>query len=732
MRLTLRTLLAYLDGVLPAADQADLAARVDASAVAQSLVARIRQVIRQSTIGAPRVGGRGLGDDANSVAEYLDNALEPVRLEMLERICLESDMHLAEVASCHAMLAEVARDPAVIHDLDDAGRQRLLRAVRQRLAPLAARAEREEARANADVVRATVQAAAEEPDTVFVPDVAAATLMPEKSGGRGSWMAWASAAVAVLLLVSLVGVLAWSVASRRQGRGDKPHVVAAVEETAPKQIAAAAPPVPPLEQPVAEPRPQATPEVALPDEPAAPVVAAPPAAPLIDDTPLPPEPAEPQPAAPEPAAPPATPLVPHGGALAIAAPPPPPAPPVAAVLAPAPQPPGPPPAGFVGPASFVLHRTAAADWAVLPADAALAAREQLVAPPGFHPEITIGGVTIRLLPATDVITSLDNDGTPRIEVIRGRIVARAGRPDARLGITAAALVGTVTAGLGAPIAVVVDVDRAAGDDPAERLPRVRAEVFTTSGPIGWRQRTAADTPPLEGIAAEGMLEARAAMVWSSSRPTLVTIAQPSSPPGWVAAAPPVDAVEKRASEAVAAKVLSAEPLIPGLRELASDRRAENRVAAVATLALIGEYDELVELLCAEEPGRRLEGKQWATLEGQAMPLALTRGPDHAAALRQAFLTHGPQGKGELLDALARGFADDALAAGADRGLVEALDDPALVVRRYAIKNIVDIVRPAATDRLRYRADGLPDLRRQGAEWWRGQLEKGLIRRPPAG
>lgn len=731
MRLTLRTLLAYLDGVLPAADQADLAARVDASAVAQSLVARIRQVIRQSTIGAPRVGGRGLGDDANSVAEYLDNALEPVRLEMLERICLESDMHLAEVASCHAMLAEVARDPAVIHDLDDAGRQRLLRAVRQRLAPLAARAEREEARANADVVRATVQAAAEETDTVFVPDVAPATLMPEKSGGRGSWVAWASAAVAVLLLVSLVGVLAWSVASRRQRRDDKPHVVAAVEETATKQIAAAALPVPPLEQPVAQPRPQATSEVAVPDEPAAPVAAAPPAALPIDETPMPPEPAEPQPAAPVPAAPPATPLVPHGNALAIAAPPP-PAAPVAAVLAPATQPPGPPPAGFVGPASFVLHRTAASDWAVLSADAALAARERLVAPPGFHPDITIGGVTIRLLPATEVLTSFDDDGTPRIEIIRGRIVARAGRADARLGITAAALAGTVTAGLGAPIAVVVDVDRAAGDDPAERLPRVRAEVFTTSGPIGWRQRMAADTRPLEGIAAEGMLEARAAMVWNSSRPTLVTIAQAASQPGWVAAAPAVDAVEKRASEAVAAKVLSTEPLIRGLRELASDRRAENRVAAVSTLALIGEYDELVELLCAEEPGRRLEGKQWATLEGQAVPLALTRGPDHAAALRQAFLTHGPQGKGELLDELARGFADDALAAGADRGLVEALDDPALVVRRYAIKNIVDIVRPAATDRLRYRADGLPDLRREGAEWWRGQLEKGLIRRPPAG
>jgi len=41
------------------------------------------------------------------------------------------------------------------------------------------------------------------------------------------------------------------------------------------------------------------------------------------------------------------------------------------------------------------------------------------------------------------------------------------------------------------------------------------------------------------------------------------------------------------------------------------------------------------------------------------------------------------------------------------------------------------VRPAGVDRLRYRPDGLPELRREGAAWWRGQLQKGLIRRPGA-
>ena len=61
-------------------------------------------------------------------------------------------------------------------------------------------------------------------------------------------------------------------------------------------------------------------------------------------------------------------------------------------------------------------------------------------------------------------------------------------------------------------------------------------------------------------------------------------------------------------------------------------------------------------------------------------------------------------------------------------LIEALDDPDLVVRRYAAKNLFEIVQPAASDRIRYRPDGLEEMRRQGVAWWRTQLEKQAIRR----
>ena len=133
MRLTLRTLLAWMDGVLPDDERAALGEKVEASPLARQLVDRIEGAVANDRIDAPRVAGKGLVADANTVAEYLDNALATERLEAFETICLESDLHLAEVAGCHRMLAEVARDPAVLAPLDEARRRALLESIEHRL-----------------------------------------------------------------------------------------------------------------------------------------------------------------------------------------------------------------------------------------------------------------------------------------------------------------------------------------------------------------------------------------------------------------------------------------------------------------------------------------------------------------------------------------------------------------------------------------------------------------------
>lgn len=114
MRLTLRTLLAYMDDLLEPQDAIQMGKRIEENKVATELVHRIRTRMRLLRLGAPKVDGKGLGADANTVAEYLDNSLAAERVPDFEKMCLESDMHLAEAASCHQILAAVLDKPAVV------------------------------------------------------------------------------------------------------------------------------------------------------------------------------------------------------------------------------------------------------------------------------------------------------------------------------------------------------------------------------------------------------------------------------------------------------------------------------------------------------------------------------------------------------------------------------------------------------------------------------------------
>jgi hypothetical protein len=114
MRLTLRTLLAFRDRVLDPKDAAELEKRIAESATARLLSERIDAVVSNAKLGATAPDAREFGADANDVAGFLDGNLDLDDLLNLERRCLENNTLLAEVASCHQILATAVSVPVSI------------------------------------------------------------------------------------------------------------------------------------------------------------------------------------------------------------------------------------------------------------------------------------------------------------------------------------------------------------------------------------------------------------------------------------------------------------------------------------------------------------------------------------------------------------------------------------------------------------------------------------------
>ena len=192
MRLTLRTLLAYLEGVLEPQDKEDLERQIDSSDNATELIHRTRDVMQRLRLGAPTVLGSSASDDPNTMAEYIDSTLPDQQVADFERICLESDMMLAEAAACqHAIAMALESRPPI-----DSDTRRRLHELPEMLADLEhAKSEHERARAAAEQARADDDPEPEIPDYL-------------KSKESIPWAAWIMATAAVLLLsmtVYLIG-----------------------------------------------------------------------------------------------------------------------------------------------------------------------------------------------------------------------------------------------------------------------------------------------------------------------------------------------------------------------------------------------------------------------------------------------------------------------------------------------------------------------------------------------
>lgn len=121
MRLTLRTLLAYLDDRLAPGQAKEIGQKVTSSPFATELAERIRSVVRRRRLAKEAVGQKSI--DANLIAEYLDDQLTPELVALIERQILSSDATLAEVAATHQIIGSL-KDPV---ELGPALKERLYR-----------------------------------------------------------------------------------------------------------------------------------------------------------------------------------------------------------------------------------------------------------------------------------------------------------------------------------------------------------------------------------------------------------------------------------------------------------------------------------------------------------------------------------------------------------------------------------------------------------------------------
>lgn len=750
MRLTLRTMLAYMDKLLEGDDAQEIANKIEESEYATNLMHRIRDVMRRLRLAAPRVTDRGQGLDPNTVAEYLDNTLPAERVQEFEKICLDSDIHLAEVASCHQILAAVLGEPA---EIDPESRQRMygIPAVAGEATPPVGVSSPPPLPAERGKSDDHPNRAARKP---VVPDY-----LREPRSKRG----WLRAVAAVLLVAGFAVVLLTALGQFEEGAplGDWLRRVRARLSSASQAAPVASADLP--GETAAGPGEQPPGAIAQP-----PGVQVPGAEPIIEPAgaepaPLPPVTSE-QPVSEmlgrpiEPAAPgegpqampetPATgttagaaggevmgPIVEHGlstGTNAVEPPSPAGPPGEATAMGSTPRPgeslPGvaPPEGASSSEAAaagapvgrlmstgqtLLCYDAESAGWRRVAAKGALSADSRLLALPSFRPSVALSSGIAMVLDGGSQLDLLgERQGQPvGLAVAFGRVVVMPlAEGGAKLRVVAGGRGGSITlAQHSSTAALEVAPSLPLGRNPESEPRQWVLRLYVTSGEVVW-----------QGDAAEPVrVAAPAVALLNGPEPPVV---QPlDAAPAWIAGQEP-GLLDARAAATVDAALAPDRPAGLTLMELAQHRQREVRWLAARCLAYLGQVEPLVAGLNDEDLKT-----EWSDYVAQLRD-AVVRREDSAAAVRQTLeKLLGPQAAEAYR--MLWGYTDEDLAAGADAKLVEALKNDALPIRVLAFWNLKEITGYG----LFYRPE-LPKVKRDQLVFrWQERLQAGEIRRRSA-
>lgn len=749
MRLTLRTMLAYVNDLLEPADAEEVGKRIAESEFANGLMHRMRDVTRRLRLGAPRLHGRGMGHDPNTVAEYLDHELPSDRVADFEKVCLESDMHLAEVASCHQILALVLGEPA---EIESASRQRMYALPQQA-----------EASAHAPPVAKPAKASRDGKDRasrrkkkrrkVKVPEYlrepAAEPQTPRRWGGLLT--------AAVVLVAAGIGLtmywpqiaqhlpsiepdnasetqVASNPSSDGQNRSNDQNVPNEEQHNADRQTA------PPDNQAAgdsaagnpaatqqsanaknnqAEQAPTASPQEDEPDQVSRPAMKeaspAPDDATQTEDAAARPQantgtlPKRSQSETRRPAAgrsqqsEPATDDVPARERIA---PPPRSDNKSADVESPRAKAAG-EGIGRLVSESDVLLREAGDEWQRVPIRGTVYTTERLIALPTYRPSIAMSnGITLQLLGGAMVSLGAPSDGGgAQIQLSSGRILLlTAAKPDTSIRLQAGDYQGTIEFGEGeSALAVEVRHLLPEGADPEQEPAPTAVELYLSSGEVTWVGRPGR-SEKLSG-------RSHRALGGDGGGQSSEEL------PAWIESGQ-LNPNERRAAGEVADYLPPDKPVMATLEELAQHRRLENSLLAVRSLALIDDFEPIVPLL--NDPKYRTV---W-TWQIESLRTALARGPRTAKAVREAFQrARGKEEGGELYRML-WGYSEQQLRDGAAAQLIDWLGAPdeQLDFRVLSFWNLRHITGMG----LYYQPADPEKQRRQSIQRWKQKLDAGLL------
>lgn len=715
MRLTLRTMLAFMDDILEPADAHDVGKKIEESEFATGLMHRMRDVTRRLRVGAPKLHGRGLGLDANTVAEYLDNTLPSERVADFEKVCLESDVHLAEVTAAHQILALVLGEPA---EIEATGRQRMYR-----LPTDAEASPRRDAASKTPDDAARKRRRKKKRRKVEVPDYLREPAEPQRRSRRP---------VAVLLMLLLAvataaGGYTWwknhpdvQVATGGAGGAVNTGPTELDARGAPATSGRADGDVPQDgaadggdtgegdRQPgAATPRPDQEPSTdaedsrptSVPAHPAKPIDT-----PSTDAPPTEPDDSTDQPAAPSPN------KAPRANASRATR---------GAVRSRAPRPEVSEEEGDEEPVAAagegvgrliseneVLVRLSGKQARRVPARGTIYAGESLIALPTYRPSVVLAsGITVQLYGGAQAsFTALDADGVPEIRLDSGRLVVlTAAKPEMQVRLRAGDQLGRVTFGQeDAVLAVEVAHKLPEGADPESEAAPAQVDLYVASGELVWHDE--------QGH--QQALRGKAHWALDRSEPTGK---KAEDLPVWIEGSD-LTPMERRAAAAVDDYLHVDKPVVPALVELLGHRLAENSILAIQSLALLGKFEPLVPLL-NDPTRRRLDNNDIVSLRA-----AVARGPDAAAGVRKAFESVRGQKRGEELYRMLWGYSPEQLEEGGAAQLIEGLSHADLDYRVLSFWNLHHITGFGYL----YKPEATEAKRRTPVQRWRQKLEAGLI------